>query len=227
MVFLKSVLIFLQFLGAYRRLIGKDAVMVQHMPNTNVISMDENDCLNIYDPEEESAAEQPPLPLSDFSKNVVTYIAGFVVRKVIKSIQCMTCFDKLLSSDDADTPLLHSETSFDLLELRDRGGLIRPSNSVIGLCEKTENVIRSLNEQQLSSRSLVPQIRLRVLNDCTGLFSDDHESGLNSHSLQLSKSVIDKYIEVRLHHQASLHTERIQGRKIRSECTKKVLFSNQ
>lgn len=198
------------------------------MPNTNVISIDDNDTLCNYDPDgTDFAVGVPTRPITNLTKNIITYIAGFVVRKVIRSLKCMTCFDKLLSSDDVDVPVFHCESSFDLIDLRDRGGLIRPSNCVIQLCKKTEDVIRGLDEKQLCSRSLEHRIRLSVLNESSDIFPDDHESGLNSHSLQLTKSIINTYIEVRLHHRASLFTDALQGKKIRSKLTKTILFSNQ
>ena len=178
---------------------------------------------------------QPSLSQS-ITEPIIAYIGGFIVRKLQKT-KCDICFQRLFSSHDAtstmtDASLLvdnvHESCSrFDLIELRDRGGLIKPSKEVIKICQKTELVIKGLTEQDLCSRLLLQRIRVSVLNDFIVPFPNDHECGLNSHSLQLTKSIIDVYVKVRLFHLSRQVSERASGRKIRSKLTKTILFCHQ
>ena len=158
-----------------------------------------------------------------FADDVVVYIAGFVVRK-LKNVQCEMCFDRLFASETESTP---NRSPFDLIELRDNGGLIKPSAAVIQICQRTEHVIRHMNEDDLGSRMLLERVRATILNDYEAPFPNDHEIGLDCHSLQLTKSVIDKYVKVRLFHKVASSNASTRGKKIRSKLTKTILFSHQ
>ena len=222
-----------QFRGAYRRLIGRDAVVIQHTPSANIISLDEEEN---EEPHIELAEETLTIPNDDFfdildlssakpkasfADDVTTYIAGFVVRK-LKNLKCEICFDRLFSSSvDADE---HYRSPYDLIEMRDCGGLIKPSLAVIDICKRTEHVIRHIKEEDLCDRSLLLRIKTSILSDYDIPFPDDHESGLNSHAVQLTKSVIEKYVKVRLHHLSQQSNEKDRGLKIRSKLTKSIFF---
>lgn len=67
---------------------------------------------------------------SDFKKAAIHYIAGFVGRILSKRILCFPCNEALGST---------SGTSLSgLLVLKDRGGLFKPTPSVVKVCEETE-----------------------------------------------------------------------------------------
>ncbi|KAH7965931.1 hypothetical protein HPB49_012230 [Dermacentor silvarum] len=76
-----------------------------------------------------------PESLSAFVGVVVPYIAGFIVRKVRKTIceQCITA--------------LHSDELAPLIKQKSRGGLISPSQDVIGLCEEVEKGLQRLQAE--------------------------------------------------------------------------------
>lgn len=115
----------------------------------------------------------------------------------------------------------------DLIDMRDKGGLRRPAKAVIHLCRNTETIIISLSPSDLGSRFLKQKIQTTVLNDIDNPFPDDHQSGLDSHSMQLAKLVIATYLAVRLHHVAKLLTEEAVGKRLRSKLTKTILFAHQ
>ena len=68
--------------------------------------------------------------LSEFKKEAISYIAGYVVRMAQKKVVCPTCSQALGSTMNL------ALSSF--LRLKDNGGLIKPSLSVIRVCEETE-----------------------------------------------------------------------------------------
>lgn len=206
---------FFQFRGAYRRLIGRDAILLQHVPNSNIIPEDEG-----YEYE---ALSQPIIQAaspSGFTSDVVGYMAGFVARKVHKKMCCDDCDSKLFADDGNPCPN-------DLINLRDRGGLVRPSKPVIRICQQTEIAFKKLTECDLSRRNLLNRIRMTVLCEIPDCFPDDHDSGLNSHALQLTKAIIDCYSTVRLYHLAKEKTDQVQGHKLRSKLSKTILFLHQ
>ena len=68
--------------------------------------------------------------LSDFKKTAVTYIAGSAARITTRSLWCKECCEALGSTNHEP----HSE----FLRKIDRGGLFKPSLSVIRICQETE-----------------------------------------------------------------------------------------
>lgn len=74
--------------------------------------------------------------ISEFSSQVVTYIAEFVVHGLLKSIKCNTCCSALIA--DAVDDNQHS-----FIKLKDKGGLIFPSKDVVIICKRMEVIIKS------------------------------------------------------------------------------------
>lgn len=132
-----------------------------------------------------------------------------------------------MSNDEESLPMIHSDNVYDLIEMRDQGGLIKPSNAVIQICKQTESVLRQMSNDDFCRKSLLHRITSAVLNELPVPFPDDHESGLNSHSLKLAKLVIDNYVKVRMHHLCHLRSEQAQGKKIRSKLTRAIILLHQ
>ena len=70
------------------------------------------------------------MDLSDFQESVTEYIAGFVIRQVSKSLDCEVCCQAVLSQTNC-YPLK-------LVNLKDKGGLVRASKDVIQVCTCAE-----------------------------------------------------------------------------------------
>ena len=68
--------------------------------------------------------------LSEYKKAAISYIAGYVACMVEKKIRYLICCKSLGSKDHAPTPFF--------LALKDRGGLVKPTESVVVVCEETE-----------------------------------------------------------------------------------------
>lgn len=69
--------------------------------------------------------------LTEYATEVVTYIAGFIVRRLNKSIMCELCTNALISN-----------SKIGIIQIKDRGSLIYPSPSVIKICLETEKIIK-------------------------------------------------------------------------------------
>lgn len=68
--------------------------------------------------------------LSEYKRAAIPYISGYVAKMAEKQLLCMECCNALGSRSHPAT------TKF--LALNDRGGLFKPTNSVIKVCEETE-----------------------------------------------------------------------------------------
>ena len=69
---------------------------------------------------------------SEYKDAVLGYIGGYVVRKLLKSITCDECVNVLINNDDI------SKNYLSLVSIKDRGGLVYPSEDVfkiISICE--------------------------------------------------------------------------------------------
>ncbi|GFO40642.1 THAP domain containing 9 [Plakobranchus ocellatus] len=121
--------------------------------------------------EEEDGAERstikeaPPLPeLSIYRESAVGYISGFAIRIVERKLKCPDCKVALqVKAVDGSQP------SHGLILQKDRGGLIKPSQSVIDICVHSERIFQKLlyvNKQRIPQGEGLPgAIAHAVLQD--------------------------------------------------------------
>jgi len=157
---------------------------------------------------------------SAFIDDIVAYIAGFVVRKLKKNILCLVCAAELESESSGSQ----------LLNRKNRGGLVKASNSVIQICRIGERTVREF--KQIDKPNTVSKITLSAMkyinmekyfiNLSTHILDQEP---LNNHLLQLIKYILNYYITIRLHH-INKSTNEIDD-KIRSYYTKLILFKHQ
>ncbi|XP_008180972.1 uncharacterized protein LOC103308755 [Acyrthosiphon pisum] len=74
-----------------------------------------------------------------FVDDVIQYITGFVVRKLYKQITCNMCL-KLLSDDK----MIPKQLS--LLDIKNRGGLTKPTKDMTYLCKTAEITFRTFQQ---------------------------------------------------------------------------------
>jgi len=84
--------------------------------------------------EEHDYAESLPNRLTQYSEEVVRHIAGFVTRSFSANRKCAQCFRALRALSDT----VRSK----LTELKDRGGLVYPSDDVVQICMIAERTIK-------------------------------------------------------------------------------------
>lgn len=175
----------------------------------------------------------PPITstgLTEFTKATVSYIAGFAGKLTAKHSWCKECCDALGSTQ-------HKAHSV-FLETKDRGGLFKPSESVIAICEETEKKFRRLlNSTQgkvPQSKGIVGAISTSVLEDIplSHIFTelDDHMKETDvtdNHVFQLIKAVCKSYCKVRIFHLGKRMTEKLAKDKVRKKLSKLILFKNQ
>jgi len=174
------------------------------------------------------------LNLSVYKQYVVSYIAGFVVRMVRRQVICPDC------SGSLTTEQLYDERQLQLIKAKDKGGLLKPSPSVVAICETTEKCLQRMlirNEgklPQVAGTKFVPTICIIVLEEVGGkeIFSDLAEHMFdstpdNNHVFTLIKVVCQCYCKIRMHALAKKCTEKNTGQKIRKKLSKLVLFKHQ
>lgn len=188
--------------------------------------------------------------LSSYKEAILGYIAGFVVKKIINRITCTECARALLlkskkssSVHDHNYSHFQTTTSLSLISLKNRGGLVLPSNGVTKIIFASERAFQVLihetrsKKQKISSRRNLKTIMVHLINQELAeksLFPElnehdvDHEAITEDlHSSQLIKQIIEKYINLRLstygkqYNKDILHKNKIG---VRQQSTKLVLF---
>ena len=114
--------------------------------------------------------EPPPTlidlaPSSVHKDNIVRYIAGYVVRSLFGSVRCESCAQYLLaerrlSCGDHQYYSLPQESTSHLLHLKTRGGLWSPSDAVVSVLQRCEQVITVYVSQKFIAQ---PKVHQRLL----------------------------------------------------------------
>jgi len=130
---------------------------------------------------------------SDFSKEVIIYIVGFVVHKLTSVLRCETCLTALCAKNKED--FLNS-----LITLKqkggNKGGLSYPSEDVIVICFHTEKILKSYDYQNKAVNKLFIQSKVlsHFINN-SSIFeslkyhSTESHSPLSDHVILLIKSI--------------------------------------
>ena len=159
------------------------------------------------------------LPTSSYLINVIAYIGGFVVRKLLQHDNCPECRASLVASA-YDSPKPTDELYF--IRLRNNGGLVIPSPDVLKVLKTAESVFCSL-----PLRNQIPSaVAVRVLNALPfSVFSSDHMIE-NDHRSRIISSMIHAYCNLRSHHLARMKYLSNTGYK-RHILTKQIQFLSQ
>lgn len=136
--------------------------------------------------------------LAEYTKQIVGYVAGFVVRCLSRQIKCTACIESLLAKEKLD---YHK-----LVNNRDKGGLIYASPDVYSVCNATENVIRMFLKQNFPMTSkkfstIVSAVMKKIISSKNSYFSAGSEHVCGSlHQVNLIRLVAEKYLCIRCYH---------------------------
>lgn len=168
---------------------------------------------------QQAALDHDYFHLSEFSREVVQYIGGYVVRSITKQLHCTECAGLLVS--DNITSLLAA--------LKDNGGLIEPSRLVHIALQVSENIIRrNSHNANLRAHALTLKAFSNFAQQHSYLFEGlEHYCDNPSHITNLIRVVIHKYVVLRLKAIARRISEENKGLYIRHKLTKQVLFAHQ
>lgn len=158
-------------------------------------------------------------PSSCVMQQIVGYISGFVVSKLVKKLKCEQCTKNLCATEKQ---FFHK-----LIDLRDMGGLFYASNDVFNICMKTESVIRNCIRVS-GGKSLLKKYDSNFI--CTAVLKlyihknvfpggDEH-----NHDITLLKSVVERFIDLRLHYICKKETGDIKNKSKRQLYNKLNLF---
>lgn len=161
-----------------------------------------------------------------YMNNVIEYISWFITRKLLRTVSCHICLNVLTNTG-------HNVLNNTLLNIKSRGGLIKPSENIVLICKTAELVFRS-HQQSLSSlkSNIIQYLTIKASSklQINKLFNQisDHildQSPLNNHLLQIIKIALKTFYTIRRHHFNNSISE--PRERIRSHLTKTIHFRNQ
>lgn len=162
--------------------------------------------------------------------NSVVYVAGWVVKKAITTLKCDVCREALVTTD---TP--EYDKAYHLLKLKNRGGLVIPSQGTVAVIKEAEKAIRQLMDIQSVSRHCKPARIEYIVKARLGTSDVFHmqehvlqtQHGIDNHFFDLVSVLVHTYFKLRQHHIARLYNLRQQGTSVRHKLTKTILFKGQ
>jgi hypothetical protein len=149
----------LQFTYAYRAMLDHLGVDPSINANVTIFDNDEYTLAEMIDDNSESESSTEPvfesLPksvcnamelsvLSTYVDDVCEYIAGYVVRRLITKLKCECCRNLLIE-------LPESCIGGHFLELRNKGGLVKPSTDVTNVIRLAEKAFQAFSDVRYSS----------------------------------------------------------------------------
>lgn len=163
--------------------------------------------------------------LTPYVENVVKYIAGFVVKKIVQQrSMCPTCAELLVDKTSKNVPLM--------IKIKNRGKYLFPSEEAIRICLIAERVFRQNLKILFSKKNIQAYLILRVFMAIDGPFNDERmtfhilsQDLMDNHRSQLTKLIISIFLKIRLFHEAKTSSQKIDN--IRQKYTKLILFKNQ
>jgi hypothetical protein len=162
----------------------------------------------------------PLSPLSSFGEEIVTYIAGWISRKMAETLKCGDCRKAVLSHDEDDI-----NDNATLIRLRDQGGLLFPSSCLKRVCDVSEGVFRQ-EKKPLRMKIEVLQGRVHRHLQPESLFSSGapHFTLFPEHLLSLFQQICKRYFVLRKFQAVRLLNNESFGKRTRFVASKNIIF---
>lgn len=151
-----------------------------------------------------------PTRFGGLVENALVYISGFVVRQILRKLSCGVCRASLVT----DAARASFDQSYHLLTLKNRGGLMIPSEGTVKVVRSAERYIRQSVSGQAVSVSVIKQfVRAEIGSDDVFLLKEhiqETQFGIDNHHFSLLSLVVSVFHKLRLHHIAKLSTLKLQ-----------------
>jgi len=184
----------------------------------NILCVEEKQSFADDNEQQDNAVE-----IDTYKEDIIQYISGFVVKQLKKIITCHICCDAL-----EDNTKQHA-----LIDIKNRGALIKPSADVIIIRKISEKIFLSrINQVPKHLKNPIDILTVKTMSaiNINKLFTrlNTHilsQSPINNHLLQIVKCIIQKYFKIRLYY---YNKQLCQPKKrLRSHSTKIILFKHQ
>ena len=166
---------------------------------------------------------------NEYKDDILTYVAGFVTRRLISKENCKQCKEFLLNC--------RIRKSCDLLNLKNRGGLVTPGVHIDLIIKTANQLLETVKSEKniYSEKNIIEKMYVNVkrildVKQHNFLsFLDEHTDIMNSgsHRALLIKKVVSIFLTLRLKHMAKLKNLSLTNKRIRKTYSKLILFKSQ
>lgn len=162
--------------------------------------------------------------LSQYSKEIVIYISGFVAKK-LSTIQCTDCSSAVVGSKDNLENIL--------LAFKDLGGLTFPSDNLIQICMDCEIILRSFSSNELLTTPLKETLEQDIINKFFNkkifleLSINHDQNTLEEHVIHLVTKIVAEFYKLRMHHVCKSAIQVNNQSYVRTFYNKLILFKGQ
>jgi hypothetical protein len=169
--------------------------------------------------------------LQPLVENTLVYMSGFIVRKLLKKLTCTNCRELLVSTEQSK---IYKE-SFILLETKQCGGLITPSDFCITTILLAEKHLRNMgnihNIMHCISQLKLQRNVIKEICNTNKLFNAERhmietQSGIENHIYSVIREMVSVFLKIRHHHIVKSHNIKEKGLSVRHNLTKTILFKN-
>ena len=137
------------------------------------------------------------------NSNVIPYISGSIQRKVIRLINCDDCQEAL--------EMLDNSASCSLIELNDKGRLVRPNVELVWVVNLVNNIVDLENKccDILSAKNITAKLTSKTLEHIFEKRQSLFDSGCQNpnHKFDLLKHIIRIFLNVKLGHLCKLKNQ--------------------
>lgn len=224
----------LQFKTAFKRILMRnqlsssinanccfDKEQVIHFSNLISQTTDVTAFLNKDSPiGEDEIDEVNTVLLTEYAADIVTYIAGYVERHLIKRIRCEHCLNGISKLNIIDN---------ELIRIKNRGGLTVPRVDIVKICKIAEKELWAF---EITKENFYDKLFTKIMRNLTyeNLFNSlSHPCNLvdSEHRILLIKTILTCFLKIRLHHISKHHNINKKSTFVRSKLTKLIHFTNQ
>ena len=191
---------------------------------------------------------------TELKANILTYIAGLVVKKLLKKIKCLTCIQSLTSgyictpNDDHDYHQAQYQRKSHIMALTlflNKGSLLIPSTLVVSIIQYVEYLfILYVSNETFDQINISEKLDTKLILEVSRYFGQEkpellppyhipeavNEMPAEDHRLCLVKYVANSYINLRLSSYAKIYSKAVINfgkPSSRHHLTKTILFINQ
>ena len=174
------------------------------------------------------------------TENVLYYIAGYILRSILKSIDCDLCVESLLVPKQMSDHQYFTSPYGSLVQIKNSGGLIQLSYFVYRIITTAEKIFHlTVVDNPLkitSNRVLVLKMVYHIVKSCKWdkyIQNSEHAYQVqitsNDHITQLVKTISSEYLHLRLNRYGKRYTREIINKSqasLRHQLLKLILFKN-
>lgn len=224
----------LQFKSAFKRILMRNQLASSLNANCSVnreqvihfskIITENSNVAEVFDEDEpigeDDIDEMNTSILSEYASDIVTYVAGFVERYLVKRIKCEQCLKGIIALETCDN---------NLIKVKSRGGLTIPRIDIVKICKIAEQELWSF---EITKKSFYDKLFTKIMRNLSdeNLFSSMSHPSIfidSEHRISIIKTILTCYLKIRLHHISKKHNINKTNKFVRAKLTKLIHYTNQ